>query len=39
MNYTDKVDLKDLDWEDTERVLRLLFSNMNSGIIINSSMI
>ena len=27
-----KVALKDLDWEDRERVLRLLFSKMNSGV-------
>lgn len=27
-----KVKLKDLDWEDRERVLRLLFSKMNSGL-------
>jgi hypothetical protein len=30
--YADKVDLNDLDWEDRERVLRLLFSKMNAGI-------
>lgn len=30
--YTDKVDLNDLDWEDRERVLRLLFSKMNAGV-------
>jgi hypothetical protein len=28
----DKVDLNDLDWEDRERVLRLLFSKINSGV-------
>lgn len=27
-----KIRLKDLDWEDRERVLRLLFSKMNSGL-------
>ncbi|CAI2367670.1 unnamed protein product [Moneuplotes crassus] len=27
-----KIALKDLDWEDRERVLRLLFSKMNSGV-------
>lgn len=27
-----KIKLKDLDWEDRERVLRLLFSKMNSGL-------
>lgn len=26
------VELVDLDWEDRERVLRLLFSKMNSGM-------
>lgn len=30
--YNDKVDLNDLDWEDRERVLRLLFSKMNAGV-------
>lgn len=30
--FTDKVDLNDLEWEDRERVLRLLFSKMNAGI-------
>lgn len=30
--YTDKIDLNDLDWEDRERVLRLLFSKMNAGV-------
>jgi len=30
--YSDKVELSDLDWEDRERVLRLLFSKMNAGI-------
>jgi hypothetical protein len=25
------VELSDLDWEDRERVLRLMFSKMNSG--------
>jgi hypothetical protein len=28
----DKVDLNDLDWEDRERVLRLLFSKINQGV-------
>ena len=28
---SDKVDLNDLEWEDRERVLRLLFSKMNAG--------
>lgn len=27
--YSEKVDLNDLDWEDRERVLRLLFSKIN----------
>lgn len=27
-----KIKLRDLDWEDRERVLRLLFSKMNSGV-------
>ncbi len=31
-SYADKVDLNDLDWEDRERVLRLLFSKMNAGV-------
>lgn len=26
-----QVELSDLDWEDRERVLRLMFSKMNSG--------
>ena len=30
--YSDKVELSDLDWEDRERVLRLLFSKMNMGV-------
>ena len=30
--YGDKVDLNDLEWEDRERVLRLLFSKMNAGV-------
>ena len=30
--YSDKVELGDLDWEDRERVLRLLFSKMNMGV-------
>ena len=30
--FGDKVDLNDLEWEDRERVLRLLFSKMNSGV-------
>ena len=29
--YAEKVDLNDLDWEDRERVLRLLFSKINAG--------
>ena len=29
--FSDKVDLNDLEWEDRERVLRLLFSKMNAG--------
>lgn len=37
--YSDKVDLNDLDWEDRERVLRLLFSKMNAGIPTNASQI
>lgn len=28
---SEKVDLNDLEWEDRERVLRLLFSKMNTG--------
>ena len=36
-NYSDKVDLNDLDWEDRERVLRLLFSKMNAGIPTNAT--
>ena len=31
-SYSDKVDLNDLDWEDRERVLRLLFSKINAGV-------
>lgn len=31
-NQNLKIRLKDLDWEDRERVLRLLFSKMNSGV-------
>jgi len=31
-NYAEKVDLNDLDWEDRERVLRLLFSKINAGV-------
>ena len=34
--YSEKVDLNDLDWEDRERVLRLLFSKMNAGIPANT---
>eukprot|EP00831_Metopus_contortus_P028169 TRINITY_DN23483_c0_g1_i6.p1 TRINITY_DN23483_c0_g1~~TRINITY_DN23483_c0_g1_i6.p1 ORF type:complete len:159 (+),score=52.21 TRINITY_DN23483_c0_g1_i6:76-552(+) len=30
--YGDKVDLCELEWEDRERVLRLLFAKMNAGI-------
>ena len=37
--YSEKVDLNDLDWEDRERVLRLLFSKMNAGVPTNSSKI
>ena len=37
--YSDKVDLNDLDWEDRERVLRLLFSKMNAGVPTNSAKI
>ena len=29
---SEKVDLNDLEWEDRERVLRLLFSKMNTGV-------
>lgn len=29
----EKVDLNDLEWEDRERVLRLLFSKMNAGVM------
>jgi hypothetical protein len=34
-SYAEKVDLNDLDWEDRERVLRLLFSKMNAGVAPN----
>lgn len=34
-SYAEKVDLNDLDWEDRERVLRLLFSKMNAGVPAN----
>ena len=34
--YQDKVDLNDLDWEDRERVLRLLFSKINAGVPANA---
>ena len=34
--FSDKVDLNDLEWEDRERVLRLLFSKMNAGIPTNT---
>ena len=37
--YSEKVDLNDLDWEDRERVLRLLFSKMNAGVPTNSAKI
>jgi hypothetical protein len=37
--YSDKVDLNDLDWEDRERVLRLLFSKMNAGVPGNAARI
>ena len=30
--YGDKVDLNELEWEDRERVLRLLFAKMNAGV-------
>jgi hypothetical protein len=36
-SYAEKVDLNDLDWEDRERVLRLLFSKMNAGVPANVS--
>ena len=36
-SYADKVDLNDLDWEDRERVLRLLFCKMNAGVSPNIS--
>lgn len=32
-NAGEKVDLNDLEWEDRERVLRLLFSKMNAGVV------
>ena len=32
-NTGEKVDLNDLEWEDRERVLRLLFSKMNAGVM------
>mmetsp|Transcript_5618 Transcript_5618/g.4828 ORF Transcript_5618/g.4828 Transcript_5618/m.4828 type:complete len:229 (+) Transcript_5618:125-811(+) len=32
LNKNLSIKLKDLDWEDRERVLRLLFSKMNSGM-------
>lgn len=35
--YSEKVDLNDLDWEDRERVLRLLFSKMNAGAPANAA--
>ena len=35
--YSEKVDLNDLDWEDRERVLRLLFSKMNAGMPVNAN--
>jgi hypothetical protein len=28
----EKVDIAELDWEDRERVLRLLFSKINTGV-------
>lgn len=37
--YSEKVDLNDLDWEDRERVLRLLFSKMNAGVPTNAQKI
>jgi len=37
--YSEKVDLNDLDWEDRERVLRLLFSKMNAGVPTNAARI
>ena len=30
MSMNDKVDLRDLSWEDRERVLRLLFAKINN---------
>ena len=30
------MDLNDLEWEDRERVLRLLFSKMNAGVQTNT---
>ena len=30
--YDDRVDLSELDWEDKERVLRILFSKINTGV-------
>lgn len=32
INQNSRIKLSDLDWEDRERVLRLLFSKMNSGV-------
>lgn len=34
--YGEKVDLNDLEWEDRERVLRLLFSKMNAGVPVST---
>jgi len=31
--------LNDLDWEDRERVLRLLFSKINTGVSTNAARI
>lgn len=31
LNEKKTVELADLDWEDRERVLRLMFSKMNTG--------
>mmetsp|Transcript_25164 Transcript_25164/g.44073 ORF Transcript_25164/g.44073 Transcript_25164/m.44073 type:complete len:338 (+) Transcript_25164:153-1166(+) len=32
VKLSDKVDISELDWEDRERVLRLLFARMNTGV-------
>lgn len=31
MNEKRQIELADLDWEDRERVLRLMFAKMNTG--------